>query len=147
MISDKITIEIYHQIVNLIYFLIRLNQICQNGSEWIKLDQIGSNWIKMDQNGSNWIKRHQKGSKWITHLFIKVVFILIFFVTALRFRSSFSRSRLWWRFNWNLKTHLYYTVKRLLVKILCTGINICKKINIKKVKTWSKLLPSKSSLS
>ena len=36
-ISDEIIIEIYYQIFNFIYFLIRLNQICQ---KWIKMDQI-----------------------------------------------------------------------------------------------------------
>ena len=39
-ISDEIIIEIYYQIFNFIYFLIILNQICQNGSKWIKLEQI-----------------------------------------------------------------------------------------------------------
>ena len=81
--SDEIIIEIYHQIFNFIYFLIRLNLICPKG---IKMDQTWSNWIsdeiiieiyhqifnfiyflirlnqicpkyiKMDQNGSNLIK-------------------------------------------------------------------------------------------
>jgi hypothetical protein len=37
-ISDETIIEIYHQIFNFIYFLIRLNQICP---QWIKLYQIG----------------------------------------------------------------------------------------------------------
>ena len=39
-ISDEIIIEIYHPIFNFINFLIRYNHICQNGSKWIKLDQI-----------------------------------------------------------------------------------------------------------
>ena len=46
LISDEIIIQIYHQIFNFIYFLIRFNHICQNGSNWIKLDQNGSNLIK-----------------------------------------------------------------------------------------------------
>ena len=50
-ISEEIIIEIYHQIFNFIYFLIRLNQICQNESEWIKLVQNGSKRIKLDQIG------------------------------------------------------------------------------------------------
>ena len=37
-ISDEKIIEIYHQIFNFIYSLIRLNQICP---KWIKLVQIG----------------------------------------------------------------------------------------------------------
>ena len=84
-ISDEIIIEIYHQIFNFIYFLIRLNQICQNESEWIKLDQNGSNLIKLDfwwnnhwntssdfqhylffdQNESNLSKLDQNGSNLI----------------------------------------------------------------------------------
>ena len=44
---DEIINEIYHPIFNFIYFLIRLNQICQNESEWIKRDRKGSNLIKL----------------------------------------------------------------------------------------------------
>ena len=78
-ISDEIIIEIHHQIFNLQFLLIRLNQICP---KWIKLksnlitfdfwldnhwnissdfqlyiffDQIESDLSKMDQPGSNWI--------------------------------------------------------------------------------------------
>ena len=35
---------------------------CQNGSEWIRMDQNGSEWIRMDQNGSEWIRMDQNGS-------------------------------------------------------------------------------------
>jgi hypothetical protein len=53
----------------------------------------------MDQNESKWIKMDQLGSKWISHLFIKVIFIVIFFVTAFRFRGGFSGSGLGRRLN------------------------------------------------
>ena len=39
-ISDEIIIELYHQIFNFIYFLSDLIRSVQNGSKWIKLDQI-----------------------------------------------------------------------------------------------------------
>ena len=52
LISDEIIIQVYDQIFNFIYVLIRFNQICQNfkffWSKWIRSVQNGSNWIKFD---------------------------------------------------------------------------------------------------
>ena len=84
-ICGAIIIEIYHQIFNSIYFLIRSVKMDQNGSNLIKLDfwwnnhsnissdfqiylffdQKGSDLSKTDKNGSDLYKRDQNGSNLI----------------------------------------------------------------------------------
>ena len=53
LISDEIIIEIYHQILNFVFFFIKMDQ---NGSNMIKIEQIWSNLFKHFKTGSNLIK-------------------------------------------------------------------------------------------
>ena len=121
-ISDEIIIEIYHQIFNFIYFLIRLNQICPK-------------YIKMDQTWSNWISEEM----------IIEIYHLIFssrpsenlLKCFSRFCNLFSQIfhffhifNFWWNNHWNISSDFHFFIR----------LNqICPKL-IKMDQTWSNLI-------
>ena len=110
-ISDEISIEIYHQIFNFIYFLIKMDQtwskrikLDQNGSKLIKLDFWWNNqwnissdfqiYLFFDQNGSDLSKMDQTGSNLISDEMIIEIYhqILNFIYFLIKMDQTWSNS-------------------------------------------------------
>ena len=81
LISDEIIIEIYHQIYNFIHFLIKLDFWWNNHwniSSDFQFYLFWSDWIRSVQNGSKWIKMDQIGSLMEQSLNIRFSTLFIF---------------------------------------------------------------------
>ena len=126
-ISDEIIIEIYHQIFNYIYFLIRLNQIFP---KWIKMDQTWSIWwnnhwrisldfqiyLFFDQIESDLSKMDLPASNWISdEIIIEIyhqIFNYIYFLIRLnqifpKWIKMDQTWSIWWNNHWNYHVLLF----------------------------------------